>query len=163
MVTATSIVPAALTALQAQLSAEMAAASGFETVQIFTGDMSSEPPTEAVILSGSNDWNQEWAAIGNLRKDEAFTVGCGIWVLIPGADQAVMQAAYDRAYAILAIIETYLRKSLVHGDAVDGITLQGTVKRAEWQPEGFTDGSNSAGRYFGIIGGIAISGRLRKG
>jgi hypothetical protein len=162
MVTATSVVPAALTALQTQITAEMVATTGFETVRVFAGDMSGESPDEAVIISGSDDWNQEWAAIGNLRKSEDFTVGFAIWVVKPGGEEAI-KTAYERAFAILAVIETYLRKSLVHGDAVDGITLQGTVPKAEFQPSGFVDGANTAGRYFGILGGIAITTRLRKG
>ena len=162
MATATSVVPAALDALQTQFAAEMAATSGFETVEVFSGDMAGESPPEAVILSGSDDWNQEWSTVGNLRKSEEFTVGFAIWVVKPGAGETVIREARTRAFAILAVIETYLRKSLVHGDAVDGITLQGTVPKAEFQPTGFVDGANTAGRYFGIIGGIAISGRLRK-
>lgn len=162
MATATSIVPAALTALQTQITAEMVATTGFETVRVFAGDMSGESPEEAVIISGSDDWTQEWSTVGNLRKSEDFTVGFAIWVVKPGGEDAI-KTAYDRAFAILAVIETYLRKSLTHGDAVDGITLQGTVPKAEFQPQGFVDGANTAGRYFGIIGGIAISGRLRKG
>jgi hypothetical protein len=163
MATETSVIHAALNALQTQIAAEMAATSGYETVEVFSGDMGGETPREAVLFFGTEDASQEWSTIGNLRKGERFTIDYAIWIVKPGAGETVIREARDRAVDIMAVIETYLRKSTVHGDAVNGITLQGTVNEASIEPRRLLQGMNTEGRWCQLDGGIVITKRLRKG
>lgn len=163
MATETSVIDAVLNALQTQVAAEMAATPGFETVPVYSGDMGGETLREAVLFFGVEDASQTWEAIGNLRKGERFTVDFAVWIVKPGGDEAVIREARGRAVAIVAVIEKYLRKSSVHGDAVNGITLQGTVSEAAIETTRVIQGFNTEGRWCLVDGGVAVTKRLRKG
>jgi hypothetical protein len=154
---ATSAVDDAMNALQTQLAAR----PGLAGVTVASGDLDADTPREAIILGGVFEWEQEWATIGNLRKDEDFGVETVVWIVKPGAGETVIRAARDRAVAIVAEIETYLRLSTVHGDAVDGITLQGVVRSAEWRPTSLRQGPYpDGGRWCQVTGVIGIKARL---
>lgn len=154
----TTTIHAVMTALQAQL----AALDGLVGVTVASGDLAGDTPREAVLLTNVDDWNQEWGALGNLRVRETYTVEGLIGIIRPGAGETAIQAARARATALVGAIQTYLRSSTIHGDAVDGITLQGTVKRAAFAPRRMTDLLHTDGHLCLVEFGIAIEATLTR-
>lgn len=54
------------------------------------------------------DWEQDWAGLGHVYRDEVFSVPCVLWVR--GGD-TVLKPYRDEAFAHIAAIENALRAS----------------------------------------------------
>jgi hypothetical protein len=106
MATHTSTVPAVLDAIKALLDARSALSTA--GVVVTTAPSGDPIPAESIQLFGTNG-DQEWAAIGNRRRRESYTIRSGIFVIRRGAGAAVWDAARERAYAILAELEDAIR------------------------------------------------------
>lgn len=104
MATHTSTVPAVLDALKALLDAR----AGLDGVTVTTAPSGDPIPAESIQFFGTNG-DQAWAAIGNRRRSETYTIRGGIFIQRRGAGQAVWDAARERAYAILAELEDAIR------------------------------------------------------
>lgn len=155
----TTTVHAVMCALQSQLSG----LAGLAGVSVFSGDVTGDTPREAILLTNIEEWSQEWGAIGNLRVRESYTVEGLLGIIRAGAGEATIQAARERAIDIIAEIQSYLRSSVIHGDDVDGITLQGLVQRAVFVPNRLTDLLHADGHLCLVEFGVAIDATLTKG
>ena len=97
------------------LLANLPAATGLDATQIIDG-----PPTEAqlratCIILGDTDMEQDWAALGARNRDENSIIKCAIYLIGPGQSQTTVNKA---AFALLALIEAYLRTNITLGSNV---------------------------------------------
>jgi hypothetical protein len=119
---ATSSIPRAIDGLIANLKADKA----FAAVAIIDGQPTTDLPGDYVAIGFSDEssasivGNQDVAALGNLRREEKYTISCEVssWV-----GTTVMKTARDKAFAILANVERVVR--------ADG-TLNGAVMFADF-------------------------------
>lgn len=142
---------------------QLSALESLAGVTVASADLGAKTPPETFTLADVTEWTHSWGPIGNLRVDEEFTIETFLLIVKPGAGEDTIKAARVRAIAIQAAIEVYLRTSLQHGDATDGITLQGLVNRVEFRPRNMLEGSMANGRFCLIDAGIRVTARLRRG
>ena len=109
MATQTSAVPAYLAALKAALDARAIPLAEGEGTVLVTTAPSGAPVAPETIQFFTVPATQGWAALGNRRKREEFTVRGGLYVELSGAGEEVATAARERAYALLAELEDALR------------------------------------------------------
>jgi hypothetical protein len=113
-------VPAFLVALRDKLTARFAATAGFEAVGVYAAPAGDPPPLEMVEWFAVPSHTQAWAALGNRRRSESYTIDGVIACLVPGSGEPIADQARARAYAILAIVEDELRR---HWD-MDGLIVK---------------------------------------
>lgn len=106
MATHTSTVPAVLGAMKALLDARTALSTA--GVVVTTAPSGDPIPAESIQLFGTGG-DQQWAAIGNRRRAESYTIRGGIFIVRRGAGAAVWDVVRERAYAILAELEDAIR------------------------------------------------------
>lgn len=147
MATQTSSVPAYLATLRDRLNTRFAAASGLTTVEAFAAPPGDPYPLEAVELYGVPLHTQAWAAIGNRRRSESYTVEGVIGCVKPGAGEAVADAARARAYAILAIVEDELR---VDWD-MQGIVVRSSQLAGATLAQGIAEEGRFAALHLSIV------------
>ncbi|MGE4338200.1 MAG: hypothetical protein AB7E55_19810 [Pigmentiphaga sp.] len=139
MATTTSTIPAFMDALRSQLLAR----EGLAGVEVFTGPMGEDTPREAIVLFGT-DASQEWGAIGNRRRDESYTVEAATWVKRPGAGEAAIKEARDRAFELIGEVENQLRTdpkangTILKGAVSGMVLLQGIDMDGRWAQVAFT-------------------------
>lgn len=105
---ATSSIPRAIDGLLAILKEDKA----FAAVSIIDGQPTTDLPGDYVAIGFSDEssasitGSQDIAALGNLRRDEKYTIACEVssWV-----GSTVMKTARDRAFTILAHVERVVR------------------------------------------------------
>ena len=68
------------------------------------------------IILGDTDMDQDWAALGARNRDENSVIHCTIYLVGPGQSQTDVNKA---AFALLALIESYLRTNLTLGSNVN--------------------------------------------
>lgn len=103
--------------------------AGLAGVQIASADLgNANYATESIMLVGQDDIEQEWVHVGRLSRDERLTLTGAIYVMKPGAGEAVIRAARDRGFELMAEIE----KSFVETQAASSIG--GLVKAARARP-----------------------------
>lgn len=120
MATTTSTVPAYMVALRDRLNARFAATAGMAKVQVFAAPAGDPYPLEMVEFFSVPSHTQAWAALGNRRRSESYTIEGVIGSIAPGAGEVIADRVRARVYAILAIVEDELRK---HWD-MDGIIVK---------------------------------------
>lgn len=99
-----STIPDVLDALQSGLSAR----SGLVGVQVVSGPLpAGDTQPESIQLDGVDGFS-DWAAFGNLRRNESYDVVGMIYIEKPGAGETIIRSARDRAFEILKEIESYL-------------------------------------------------------
>jgi hypothetical protein len=118
MSTHTSTVPDVLDALKALLDLR----DGLAGVTVATAPTGDPVPFESIQLFGTAG-DQEWAAIGNRRRRETYTIRAGIFIKRLGAGEALAKQVRDRAYAILAELEDAIRVAPTLGLA-DRVVIQ---------------------------------------
>lgn len=107
MTVATSTVPATLAALTTLLAAQ-----DYPLRQpSVTLGLPRQPEREMVIV-GNVAGDQQWAPIGNLRRDENYTVDLYTVVLWPGYTAI---EAMERAWELFGIVETAIRDNVQVG------------------------------------------------
>jgi hypothetical protein len=124
MATHTSTVPDVLDALKALLDARRVAApaGALAGVEVRTAPSGDPVPFESIQMFGTAG-DQEWAALGNRRRRESYTIRAGIFIRRMGAGEALAKEVRDRAYAILAELEDAIRVSPTLG-LPDRVTIQ---------------------------------------
>lgn len=131
MATHTSTVPDVLDALKVLLEARkatpgspLAADTDPQRAEVvITTAPSGEPvPFESIQLFGTGG-DQQWAAIGNRRRRETYTIRAGIFIKRLGAGEAKAKEVRDRAYEILAELEDAIRVAPTLGLA-DRVIIQ---------------------------------------
>ncbi len=142
MATVTSTVPAFLATLRDRLNVRLAGNPATAKVRAYAAPAGDPLPLEMVELYGSDD-TQAWGALGNRRRTEQYTIRGGIFILQAGAgladgSEAVADAARNRVYAILAVVEDELRTNY---------TMQASVYRAQLASANLTQGMTDNGRW----------------
>lgn len=154
MATMTSTVPLVLATIRDRMAARRDAdPDGPLKGVVFTATPSGDPiPHESLQLFGT-DGDQAWGAIGNRRREETYTIGGGILIVVRGAGEAIADAARERAYAILAELEDELRRfpnlELIAGQ------IQAQLSRVN-----LDQGPQDNGRWAALDIGIAVKASL---
>lgn len=143
---ATSVVPAFLDAFRARLLAR----PGLAGVQVATGPLAEDTALESIQLFRV-DIDQVWAAQGGRSREETGTLTGAIWIVKPGADEPTIKTARDRAYALLAEIESDLRADP---------SVNGTVRVAQLASADLTQGVNESGRVAQVTFTVNLTARL---
>lgn len=122
------------------MAAALAARANIVTwdVLVTTGWVSDIDRRDTLILGDPIEGEQEWGLLGNLRRDERFTVGGTILVQRAGKGESVIQATRERAVNILAELEDELRVRP---------TVGATVKVAALTRYSIDQGADSDGRW----------------
>lgn len=97
------------------LITQLQAREGLEGVQVDIGPLGDQSARGEYIqlgvgIGGGVSVQQVWGALGNRRRDETGTIRGEIYVERPGAGAAVIRAARDRAWELLAEVEAQLRE-----------------------------------------------------
>lgn len=143
---ATSAVPAFLDALRTRLLAR----PGLAGVQVATGPLAEDTALESIQVFRV-DTDQVWAALGGRSREETGTMTGAIWIVAPGADEPAIKAARDRAYALLAELESDLRADP---------SVNGTVRVAQLASADLTQGLNDNGRVAQVTFTVNLEARL---
>jgi len=99
---ATSTAPVVL----ATLVPALVAAPALTGVQTLYGD-TAQAERENLLVTGNITWNDEiWAALGARSREEQYVIDGYVQVRRPGDSQ---QAAHERAFVLLAAVESVLR------------------------------------------------------
>lgn len=112
--------PAFLDALKTRLEARAALAG----VEVHVASMGENIGPEAITCYGV-EGTQDWAALGQERKKDGFTVHATIEIVKAGAGDAVAKTARDRAEAILAEVEAEMKNAFttVAGSQITALNL----------------------------------------
>jgi len=137
MATTVSTVPAFMAALRDGLAARFAADGNLAEVRVFAAPAGDPYPQEMIEFFGTDD-SQAWGALGNRRRTETYTVRGMTGVVVPGGGEDTADQARARVYAILAVLEDYLRTHVSVGD---------TVLRAQLTSANLTQGYAKEGRW----------------
>ena len=133
---ATSVTPALRTALPPAIDTQLATdnITGVDVTEVALGD--DVQATDAVWF-GTITASQEEHMMGGSRM-ETLDVEGFIWVVTPGAGETVAATSEDRAFAILASVETALRTD----PTLTSVVFDATIVDTDSEP-GITD----KGRY----------------
>jgi hypothetical protein len=106
---AQSSYPAYKAALRTALNAAFAADPALARVRAYAAMIGDDPlPLEFVEWYGTED-DIAWAALGNLRTREEYTIPGRIFIVSPGAGEAVADRARARAFAIFNAVAGTVR------------------------------------------------------
>lgn len=157
MTVLTSSVPAVLNAL---VGASGAIRTALAPVQVEYGEPI-QKAREVVWVSGTPDWDQQWAALGGRSREERYTLGLTI---IAQSDAAATdhQTIVERAFELLADVETAVRGDIDLSLAGTG-SSQFRSLTAEMSPASFEldwGGSNGTERFCRIEAGITVTARI---
>lgn len=147
MATTTSTVPALLTALKAALDVR----AGLAGVVVTTAPSGEPLPYESIQWFGTNE-DQSWAALGNRRRSETYTLRGGIFCQQRGGGDTVWDAVRTRAYAILAELEDELRTNPTLG--------LGSRVVAQLVSANLDQGAQDNGRWAALDLAVAVSAEL---
>lgn len=147
MATHTSTVPAVLDALKTLLDAR----AGLAGVTVTTAPSGEPVPMESIQFFGTNG-DQAWAALGNRRRRETYTIRGGIFIIKGGAGADVWDAARERAYALLAELEDAIRVSPTL-DLADRVIIQ--LTRAD-----LDQGAQDNGRWAALDIDLGVTAEL---
>lgn len=86
--------------------AQLEAVGGLSGVTIFTATPSADIDTSDKIILAHGDvtGTTPWAALGQLRRDDMFTIPCRIVALRPGAGETVAAACRDRVETLFELV-----------------------------------------------------------
>ena len=122
-------------------------------VQVASGYLGADSARhESIQLTDVTNATQSWGMVGNRRRDEEYTLNGLVWAMKAGKNEAVIKAARDRAFELLAEIEDYLRLDP---------TIGATTKVSELSAYPFEQGANEEGRYCQIDFQITCKKDLR--
>lgn len=138
--------------------------AGLTEIQITSGPLAKNTARESIQLFGTQPADEEWAALGNLAKDEIFEIVGGVYVqkAIPSQGAAdgyetLIRAVRGRAYELLGYVATFLRNDhkmqLSTGGLAEGVIA---LRSAD-----MVQGVNTEGRWCEIDLRIAVRARLR--
>lgn len=161
MATHTSTVPDVLDALKALLDARKATpgsplaanpATDLEETVITTAATGEPVPKQSIQFFGTGG-DQEWAAIGNRRRRETYTIRGGIFVVYGGTiGDGVADIARNRVYTLLAELEDAIRVSPTLG-LPDRVIVQ--LARAD-----LDQGAQDNGRWAALDIDLAVTAEL---
>lgn len=131
----------------------LALREGLDGVGVMTGELSgaNKPPREGILLAGVETMGQEWESIGDMDREERFSIGWSIWAIKPGSGESVIRATRRRAFALLAEVETHLRENP---------DLNFLIRVAEVKPTLMWQDAHDSGRVCQIEGVIDVTADL---
>lgn len=104
---------------------------------------------ELLAVGGTTSSEQRWAQLGARRRDEDYRIEVAIMVTTPGKSQ---QAATERAFEILAVMENVLRS--------DPILSEPGVIAVEVADPQVDEAPDTEGYIALILTGIRVTGRI---
>lgn len=143
---ATSTAPAFMNALHDALAAR----TGLSGVRVNYGPALPDPGRESINILGLNG-DQNWAGLGQLAKEEVYTVEVLIFVIREGQQT---QPAVERAYQLLAEIENELRESST------APTMDNTVRVAAVSTVNLEVGASDNTRSALLTIGVRVQARI---
>jgi hypothetical protein len=146
MPTSSSVREAFLVALKALLVAR----PGLAGVGVFLAHPGDELPPEALFVDRVTT-EQEWAALGRLRRDEAITAFVVCHVIKAGAGEEVATAARARLDDLQAELEDALRTDP---------SVSGTVRQAAYVRDELRQGTGANGRWASLEGQVVAQARI---
>lgn len=142
---ATSTIPATWNAIHDSLSTVFAAAITAETLTVRYGEPRPEQINhrETIFLGGVENWGQTWRnfpTTAPLSREETYDLQIGVLVANAATDDdgQDFQIAVERAFTLLATIETTLRSDQDFG--VAGVKFSDPVSDGSVQPFAIADG-----------------------
>lgn len=145
--TAPSTVPAFLDALKTALDAR----AGLDGVEVATAPQGSGTRNESIQVHDVTQ-GEEWALLGARTADETYAVALTVWVVKPGAGEALAKTARDRAYTLMAEVAAALRENPhMGGDS---------IKVAAMSSADLDQGVNPNGRWAQLTFEVQVEARL---
>lgn len=134
------------------LRAALRARAGLSGVQVSAGWV---PPTdrEYIILGGVPDDSREFATIGAAQVEESFDIECILQAVVAGGGDDSIDAATDRAEALLLEIDEAIGWPP---------TIDGACRQAYLNSFSFDDGIGPSERACRVQFRIRVSTRLRR-
>lgn len=130
------------------LKTRLEARAGLAGVQINSAPMGADTAREAITLHAL-EGEQSWAALGQERKKDNFTVTGTTWINKPGANDAIAKEARDRAAALLAEVEAEMKNGFT---TVDG----SQIRKLNLSNVGLAQGANDQGRWAQVTFSIDV-------
>ena len=130
----------------------LAMRAGLAGVQVASAYLGKDTKAESIQIGVGDELNQSWSQIGNRERQEDMIIRGIVWVMKPGADEAVIRTTRARAVALMAEIEDFLR--------VDP-SIGGLVKVSEIVPKSCTEHANPDGRMCQVDFDVHTMNRLR--
>lgn len=143
---ATSTAPAFMNALHDALAAR----TNLAAVRVNYGPALPDPGRESINILGL-EGEQNWAGLGQLAKEEVYTVQVLILVIREGQQT---QPAVERAYELLAEIENELRESST------APTMDNTVRVAAVESVNLEVGASDQTRSALLTIGVRVQARI---
>jgi hypothetical protein len=143
---ATSTAPAFMNALHDALAAR----TGLTGVRVNYGPALPDPGRESINILGL-DGSQSWAGLGQLAKEEVYTVQVLILVIREGQQT---QPAVERAYEILEELENELREDST------APTMDNTVRVASVEDVNLEVGASDTTRSALLTIGVRVQARI---
>ena len=128
----------------------LSARTGLSGVRVNYGPALPDPGRESVNILGL-DGEQNWAGLGQLAKEEVYTVQVLILVIREGQQT---QPAVERAYQLLAEIENELRESST------APTMDNTVRVAAVETVNLEVGASDTTRSALLTIGVRVQARI---
>lgn len=134
------------------LKTRLEARAGLAGVQINSAPMGADTAKEAITFHDL-DGEQTWAALGQERKKDAFTVDGTTWINKPGKGETIAKEARDRAAVLLAEVEAELKNAFT---SVDG----NQIRKLNLSNVGLAQGANDQGRWAQVTFSIDVEVQL---
>src|SRR5487761_2653762 len=87
----------------------LAMRAGLAGVQVASAYLGKDTKAESIQIGVGDELNQSWSQIGNRERQEDMIIRGIVWVMKPGADEAVIRTTRARAVALMAEIEDFFR------------------------------------------------------
>lgn len=128
----------------------LSARTGLSGVRVNYGPALPDPGRESINILGLNG-DQNWAGLGQLAKEEVYTVEVLIFVIREGQQT---QPAVERAYQLLAEIENELRETST------APTMDNTVRVAAVSTVNLEVGASDNTRSALLTIGVRVQARI---
>ncbi len=127
-------------------------------VVVSTGPLRADEAFESIEFVGAAS-DQDWSAMGNKPREERGSLtDCLIWVVKPGAGEAVIKAARDRAILLLNLVAAELRANV--GQWLTSQQADSAVRTAAIGAITFSQGALQTGRVARFVFTIDYTVRL---
>jgi hypothetical protein len=107
----------------------------------------SQSPGDVVSVLNITDGSEAWEGLGNHKRTETYTIDMACLSFKSGADETVIRASRDRAYAIHAIVTNYIRNNPHFG----GVTI------AQLSGTNLTQGYEAQTRWTRLDWGVRVA------
>ncbi len=113
--------------------------------------------TEGVIFGGTDDGDDEWAALGAKSEDEQYSIALDIWVMKPGLTS---KEARDRVIAFYSAIEAMVRADPTLGLDLSGAGVKALRCQTTWRRFPEVPHPDGEGRVAALEGSVRVKARI---